>query len=97
MIRNVVLGRFRPDATEAETAAALAAVDDIARLPFPQRLDSTHGPDAGLKEGGWSFAIVNDWPDAATYREYDLDAEHNRLRGVIGAACSDLARVQFEI
>ena len=55
------------------------------------------GRDFGLREGGWSFAIVNDWTDAEAYRAYDAEPEHNRHRAVLGRLSSDLARVQFEM
>jgi hypothetical protein len=57
----------------------------------------TVGPDAGLRDGAWSFAIVNDWVDAAAYRRYDLDEEHNRYRAQVAGICPELARVQFEL
>ena len=51
-----------------------------------------------LREGGWSFAITNDWQDADAYRVYDADAEHNRLRREIFAkVCQDIVRVQFQV
>ena len=56
------------------------------------------GTDAGLRDGGWSFAIVNDWRDAEAYRVYDEDEEHNRLRREIFAVvCQDIGRVQFQL
>ena len=43
------------------------------------------GTDLGMREGGWSFAITNDWQHADAYRVYDEDEEHNRLRREIFA------------
>lgn len=94
MIRNVVLGRLDDPAHGVELDAGLAG---IAALEFAGLLDMQVGRDAGLREGGWTFAIVNDWVDAEAYRSYDLDAEHNRYRAMIAAVCSDIARVQFEV
>ena len=55
------------------------------------------GRDIGLRAGGWSFAIVNDWTDADAYRAYDVDDEHNRYRKLLADNCAEIARVQFEI
>ncbi len=56
------------------------------------------GSDLGLRDGGWSFAITNDWQDADAYRVYDTDEEHNRLRREIFAViCQNIARVQIQI
>ncbi|SDU81378.1 hypothetical protein SAMN04488544_0381 [Microlunatus sagamiharensis] len=97
MIRNVVLGRIDPNATEEVRFGLDAGLLGLAGmrpagLVGPMRI----GFDAGLREGGWSFAITNDWVDAAAYQAYDTDREHGEFRALIGAACSELARVQFE-
>jgi hypothetical protein len=98
MIRNVVMGRLRqPDDPDAQAMLrdGLAA---IAALKFPGLLAMSVGPDLVLRPGGWHFAIVNDWVDADSYRVYDADDEHNRIRReVFAGICEDIARVQFEI
>jgi Stress responsive A/B Barrel Domain len=102
MIRNVVLGRLRPAEDPAQQAADAALLQDglarIAALRFPGMLAMNVGRDLGLRDAGWSFAITNDWQDAAAYRVYDADEEHNRIRREIFAKiCQDIARVQFQI
>ncbi len=102
MIRNVVLGRLRETTDQAKSAADSAALDEglagIAALRFAGLLSMHTGRDLGLREGGWSFAITNDWADADSYRVYDEDAEHNRLRRELFAPiCEELARVQFTV
>ncbi len=102
MIRNVVLGRLRPaeDPAQREADAALLqqGLAGIAVLSFPGLVAMSMGTDLGLRDGGWSFAIVNDWQDADAYRAYDADEEHNRIRReIIAPICQDIARVQFRI
>ncbi|HTT55261.1 MAG TPA: Dabb family protein [Streptosporangiaceae bacterium] len=102
MIRNVVVGRLRPAGDPVQRAADAALLQEglagIAALRFPGLLAMNVGCDLGLRDGGWSFAITNDWQDAAAYRVYDADGEHNRLRQEIFAKiCDDIARVQFEV
>ena len=97
MIRNVVLMRLRDDAGEAERSRLMEALAGIAALRLPGQLDVRVGLDAGLRAGGWSAAITNDWQDEAAYRRYDLDVEHNRHRNAIVEVCADVARVQFVV
>jgi hypothetical protein len=51
----------------------------IAALQLPGLLAMNVGCDLGLLDGGWTFAITNDWQDADAYRVYDAEEEHNRL------------------
>ena len=102
MIRNVVLGRLRPTDDPAQREADAALLEQglaaIAALSFPGLVAMSVGTDLGLRDGGWSFAIVNDWQDADAYRVYDADEEHNRIRReIIVPICQDIARVQFEL
>ncbi len=100
MIRNVVLGRVRAAADPTQSAADIDQLDAglaaIAALRFPGLLSMQTGRDLGLREGGWNFAITNDWADVESYRVYDADEEHNRLRSeVFAPICENLARVQL--
>ena len=97
MIRNVVMGRVRDDLDDDARAGLEAGLAGIAALSLPGQVSTSVGRDAGLRDGAWSFAIVNDWVDAAAYRNYDLDEEHNRYRAMVASACDHLARVQFEL
>jgi Stress responsive A/B Barrel Domain len=102
VIRNVVVGRLRPAENPAQEAAHAALLQEglagIAALSLPGMLANNVGSDLALRDGGWSFAITNDWQDADAYRAYDADEEHNRLRREIFAKiCQDIARVQIQI
>jgi hypothetical protein len=102
VIRNVVVGRLRQSDDPAQQAADAALLQEglagIAALRFPGMLAMNVGCDIGLRDGGWSFAITNDWQDAGAYRVYDADDEHNRLRREIFAKiCQDIARVQIDV
>lgn len=95
MIRNVVMGRLGtgPDAEERLEAG----IAGIAGLDLPGMLANHVGRDACLRAGGWDFAITNDWTDAAAYRAYDVEAEHNRYRAQVVEVCEQVARVQLEL
>ena len=93
MIRNVVVGRVRPDVPRAQLEEALAA---IVALDPPGCLDMRVGVDAGLREGNWSFSITADFSDEESYRRYDLEQEHNRVRReLFDPICEEIVRVQF--
>jgi Stress responsive A/B Barrel Domain len=102
VIRNVVVGRLREaeDLGQREADAALLreGLAAIAALKFPGLMAMNVGTDLGLRDGGWSFAIINDWQDADAYRVYDADEEHNRIRReIFTEICRDIARVQFQV
>jgi Stress responsive A/B Barrel Domain len=102
MIRNVVLGRLREAADPAQQAADAEMLKEglagMAALKLPGLLDMRAGADLGLRAGGWDYAITNDWADEASYRAYDADEEHNRLRREIFVVISrEVARAQIEI
>jgi hypothetical protein len=102
VIRNVVLGRLRatddPDQRAVDIAMLHEGLAGIAALQLPGLLAMNVGCDLGLRDGGWTFAITNDWQDADAYRVYDAEEEHNRLRREIFAViCEEIARVQFTI
>jgi hypothetical protein len=100
MIRNVVMGRLRasadPDSAARDRAQLEEGLAGIASLRLPGLVDCRLGVDAGLRDGGWSFAITNDWQDEAAYRAYDADPEHGRYRALVAEVCAEVARVQFE-
>lgn len=94
MIRNVVVGRLRAGAAREDAEKALAA---IVALDPPGCLDMKVGLDAGLREGNWDFTITADFADLESYRAYDTDDEHNRIRRELFAPISEeIVRIQIE-
>jgi Stress responsive A/B Barrel Domain len=92
MIRNVVLVKL----AAGHDAAEVAEIQEGFRsLHCPGTLSYTVGDDLGLREGNWSFAIVADFKDADSYRAYDQDPEHNRVRARLAPLAERIARVQF--
>ena len=95
MIRNVVLGRLAPDADLVRLEEAFAA---MRRLQVEGLLGLQTGPDAGLREGNWDYAITADLLDTEAYRRYDADEEHNRIRReYFGPLSAEIVRCQFEV
>ena len=94
MIRNVVMCKLAPG-YDPEWLADLFR--RFRGLDCPGTVSYTLGTDLGLKDGGWSFAIVADFVDADAYGAYDLDEEHNRLRAELAPHAEQIARVQFQL
>jgi stress responsive alpha/beta barrel protein len=94
VIRNVVLVKLKAGQDPAEVAGIQEA---FRNLDCPGTLSYTIGDDLGLREGTWSFAIVADFKDADSYRAYDQDAEHNRVRARLAPMAEQIARAQFQV
>lgn len=90
-------GRLRAPAEPGDAEVVDAALAGIGALDLPGLLANDAGRDVGLRAGGWSYAIVNDWVDAEAYRAYDLDVEHNRHRAALVEVSADIARVQLDL
>ena len=94
MIRNVVLVKLKAGQDPAEVAEIQEA---FRNLDCPGTLSYTIGDDLMLREDNWSFAIVADFTDADSYRAYDQDAEHNRVRARLAPMAEQIARAQFQL
>ena len=95
MIRNVVVGKVRPGVAPEDVEKAL---DAIMALDPPGCLSMVVGQDAGLREGNWDFTITADFADVDSYRAYDEDDEHNRVRReLVGPIIEQLVRIQIDV
>jgi hypothetical protein len=93
VIRNAVVGRVRPGVPAEQVEKALQELR-VEGLEFTLLA----GQDLGLRPGGASFALTVDLPDEETYRIYDADAEHNRIRAeYVAPIVESIERVQFRL
>jgi hypothetical protein len=93
MIRNVVMVKMREGYDKAWLADLLRRFQ---QLNCPGTAAYTIGTDLGLRDGGWTFAIVADFVDEDAYRGYDADQRHNELRAALVPHAEQIARVQFQ-
>ena len=96
MLRHVALFRFKPETTDEQIEAAMIALSTL-----PDQIDVLRkfrfGPDAGITEGAWDFAVVAVLDDADNYVAYRDDPAHVAvLRDYIAPLISEAARIQFE-
>jgi heme-degrading monooxygenase HmoA len=97
MIRHVVLFTWTEEMTEdleRQFAAELTAL-----APTLPGVRSYHaGPDVGLVEGNFDFAVVADFDDAESYLAYRDHPQHQDIISRISAPYrKDRASVQYEI
>jgi len=97
MIRHVVLFTWDDEMTddlERQFAAELTAL-----APRMKGLRSYHaGPDLGLVEGNFDFAVVAEFEDAESYLGYRDHPEHQEIIGRLSRPhARSRASVQFEV
>jgi len=95
MIRHVVIFRWTPEAT-GEQKQQVAA--ELRRLPalLPVLRAYHVGPDLGLVEGNFEFAVVADFDDLAGYQAYRDNPEHREIIGTfIQPITAQRAAVQY--
>ena len=79
MIRHVALFTWTADATPEQKEKVAAELRSLA--PLMRGLRAYHvGPDAGLVEGNFDYAVVADFEDAESYLAY---RDHPTHRAVI--------------
>ena len=97
MIRHVVLFAWIPDATDRQKHQV--AEELRALPPLMTGLRSFHvGPDAGIVEGTFDFALVADFEDAESYLAYRNHPAHRAVvEQVINPIAKERVAVQYEI
>lgn len=93
MLRNVVMMRFKHGTSHEQVEAIRLALE---ALDFPERTNLSIGRDAGLRQGNMDFVVQADFPDEDSYRRFDADEEHNRVRRELIAPIADsVERCQY--
>lgn len=97
MIRHVVLFTWDDEMT-AELEQQLTAELNALAPSLPGVRAYHAGPDAGLIEGNFDFAVVGDFDDADSYLRYRDHPEHQDIIGRLSRPHTKLrASVQYEI
>jgi hypothetical protein len=79
MIRHTVLFRWKPEATDEQKRQAATELAKLTSI-IPSVRAFACGPDAGLAEANFDFAVSADFDDQAGFFTYRDDPGH---RGVI--------------
>ena len=97
MIRHVVVFAWVPEATDQQKQQV---ADELRKLPpLMTGLRAYHfGPDAGIVDGNFDFAVVADFDDAESYLAY---RNHPAHRAAVDRVISPIARqraaIQYEL
>ena len=96
MLRHAVMFRWSPATTDDDIAAIRVGLGALPGLIAEIR--AFHfGPDAGINDGNYDFAVVGDFDTAADYLVYRDHPEHRSLIAErIAAHIVERAAVQFE-
>jgi hypothetical protein len=97
MIRHVVLFTWTQDMTEEKEKQATAELTALAKT-LPGLRAYHAGPDAGIVEGNFDYAVVADFDDADSYLAYRSNAEHQDIiRRLTAPNMASRASLQYEI
>ncbi len=95
MFHHMAMFRFRAGTTEDQIGAITEGLGSL-----PGEIDVLmayrFGPDAGIAEGSWDYAVAADFTDETHYPEYSNHPAHVAvLKERIAPVVEDIARVQF--
>lgn len=96
MLRHVVLFRWRPSTTSGDIEAIAAG---LAGLPpaIPEIATYRFGPDVGINEGTFDFAVVADFASPDDYLVYRDHPVHKAfIAERIAPHAAERAAVQYE-
>lgn len=97
MFRHVVMFKWADHVDDEHVAAVAAALDGLVET-IPEIGDYHHGPDAGVNEGNYDYAVVGDFAtrdDYIVYRDHEVHQE--MIRNLVVGHLDDRSSVQYEI
>jgi hypothetical protein len=96
-VRHVVLFTWKPDTTQEQRDALMRRLAELPGL-VPEIKSYSYGPDAGINEGGYDFAIVADFADRDSYLVYRDHPDHRALiEECITPIRDQRAAIQYEL
>ena len=96
MLRHCALFTWNPDVTDGTIAAIKAGLDRLATLDCVTAY--THGPDAGLREGNFDYAVIGDFETVEAFQEYSSEEGHLALiKDLIIPNISGRAGIQIQL
>jgi len=97
MIRHIVLFRWSERRTDDQLRALGAVLDTLPGL-IPEILSYEYGPDLGLAEANYDFAVTGTFADAASHAVYREHPAHLQMvaEHITGRVAERVA-VQFDV
>lgn len=78
MFRHVVMFEWI-DGVDSAAIEAIGAALDALVVTVPEVISYRHGPDLGVSEGNFDYAIVGDYASVEDYAVYRDHPEHQRI------------------
>jgi hypothetical protein len=96
MFRHVAMFRWKDGVTPEQIAAVAEGLFPLPAV-IPEIRSFRFGPDAGLAEHNFDYAVTADFDDVEGFRAYRDHPDHRAVaREVIGPILADRAAVQFD-
>jgi hypothetical protein len=96
MFRHVVMFKWNDDVDAAHVTATGAALDALVAT-IPEVGDYRHGPDLGLADGNYDYAIVGEYASIDDYVTYRDHPDHQQvIADFITGRVSARAAVQYD-
>lgn len=93
-VRHIALFKFA-EGTSEEDIAGISRTLQALPGQIPALRNYTAGPDLGLSDGTWDYAVVADVDDLPSFEAYRDHPEHRRVvTDVIGPCIVDRASTQ---
>ena len=94
VFRHVVLMKWKTPLYPGQAQQVTQMLDDLgAQAPTVRAI--SHGPDAGVRQGGYDYALVVDFDDADGWRAYSAHPAHDVLRTAMPDIVADQRVVQY--
>lgn len=94
MFRHMVQMTWSHQLSAEEAAHVQEVLDELGRQSSDVRAFS-HGPDAGVREGGASYGLIADFDDPDGWRAYSAHPAHDAVRDVMRSLVKSQSVVQF--
>ena len=91
MIRSLALFKLRPG---TDLDAVRKINEGLKSLKIEGMRSMLVGYDLGLRAGNFDYSVTCEFDDEASYRAYDLDPEHGKIRAQMSAYIEVGARIQ---
>jgi hypothetical protein len=96
LFRHVVLMKWKAPLDDDQAKRVGEVLDDLGTQSTTVRAIS-HGPDLGVRKGGYDYALVADFDDADGWRAYSAHPAHDVVREVMKDLVEGQVAVQFSV
>ncbi|HWJ98817.1 MAG TPA: Dabb family protein [Acidimicrobiales bacterium] len=94
-MRHVVCFRFQPDTDPGQVDALAAGLRELPAI-IPELAAYQVGPDLGIGEGTWDFAVVADFASTDDFAVYRDHPEHQaRIQALVLPITAERVAVQY--